>query len=176
MSWKNVKEHYRIGHQVQIREGCICIGSAYISDLIRVAFDGTVTWGKLGPARQNDDLLRYYDEMTESRAYLRELIARPDTFTASIPVYTYDGGNIIEKQCEALGWPNCTHDGLMMYENTFSTDKAKIVAIAKRNAACGVKMLKERIVEEEKRMDELRRSLASDEADLAKLNADYPNE
>ena len=175
MSWKNVKDHYRIGHSVEMRNGKICIGSPYVSELIIVSPDGTVTWGKLGPSH-NDDLARYYDEMTESRAYLRELIAAPDTFTASIPVYTYDGGNIIEKQCEALGWPNCTHDGMMMYENTFSTDKAKIVAIAKRNAACDVKMLKKRIVEEEERMDELRRSLASDEAALAKLNADYPNE
>lgn len=47
MSWKNVKEHYRIGHIVQIREGKMRIGSPYVSDLLSVSFDGVVEWGKL---------------------------------------------------------------------------------------------------------------------------------
>lgn len=175
MSWKNVKDHYRIGHQVQIREGRICIGSPYIHDIIRVSLDGVVTWGNLG-ASSNGDLARYYAEMTADPAKLRELIAAPDTFTASIPVYTYDGGTIIEKQCEVFGWPNCTHDGMMMYENTFSADKAKVIAAAKRSAALGVKAWLDNIKEAEARLAKCRAHLAEEEAALAKLNADYPNE
>jgi hypothetical protein len=174
MSWKNVQDHYRIGHQVQIRDGRICIGSAYISDLIRVTFDGVVTWGNLGPSN-NAALARYHAEMTADPAKLRELIAAPDVFAASIPVYTYDGGTIIEKHCEDLGWPNCTHDGLMMYENTFSTDKAWVVARAKRNAECGIEAWRDNLAQAEKRVATCLAQLAEDEANLAKLETDFPS-
>ena len=40
MGWKNVKEHYRIEHQVQVRAGRICIGSPYISEIIVIGADG----------------------------------------------------------------------------------------------------------------------------------------
>jgi len=175
MSWKNIKDHYKIGHTVQIREGRICIGSAYISDLICVSFDGQVTWGTLGRSSSNDDLCRYYDEMVADLTKVKQLIDEPDTFTASLPVYTYDGGNIIEKQCEAYGYPNITHDGDLMYENTFSDDKNQVIAWAKRNAFLGVKSWKRNIAEAEKALEEKRGYLAREEADLAKLESDYPD-
>jgi hypothetical protein len=90
MSWKNIKDHYQIGHIVQIREGKITIGSAYVHDLIRITFDGEVSWGSLGP-RHEGDLARYHKEMTADPAKLRELIESEDSFTASLPVFTYDG-------------------------------------------------------------------------------------
>jgi len=40
MGWKNLKEHFRIGHIVQCRDGVILIGSGYVSDLIKVSLDG----------------------------------------------------------------------------------------------------------------------------------------
>ena len=42
MGWKNVKEHYRIGHSVHVTEKGICIGSSYIPDIIIIAPDGTI--------------------------------------------------------------------------------------------------------------------------------------
>lgn len=173
MSWKNLKDHYRIGHIVQIRDGLIAIGSGYVSDLIRVTFDGKVSWGNLG-ASSNDELARYYAEMTADLAKLKELIDASDTFAESLVVYTYEGGEILEKQCEAYGWPNVTHDGLVMYENSFSADKLKVVKWAKRNADCGIQS-------GDRRLKEVREELAKIEiwrseyvADLAQLNADYP--
>lgn len=173
MSWKNVKTHYQIKHIVQVREGLICVGSPYVSDLLKVSPDGSVTWGALGPSG-NDDLARYYAEMTADPQKLRDLIALPDTFESALPVFTYKGGDIIEKQCEAYDWPNVTHDGDVMYENTYSQDRDKVVRWAKENAAAGVRRqdrrigeLREQIAEAEKRRDK-------DAADLAKLDASYP--
>jgi len=40
MGWKNVKEHYRIGHSVQVTEQGVCIGSPYVHNLIVVGLDG----------------------------------------------------------------------------------------------------------------------------------------
>jgi len=34
MGWKNIKEHYRINHYVQVTEQGICIGSPYIHNII----------------------------------------------------------------------------------------------------------------------------------------------
>ena len=173
MSWKNIKDHYRIGHQVKLLGRNILIGSPYVSDLITVYPDGAVKWGRLGPS-QNDDLARYYAEMTADPAKLRELIASPDTFTKSLPVFTYDGGEIIEKQCEAYGWPNVTHDGMMQYDNSFSADKAEVVAWAKRNALLGVKYGLENITEAEAKLAEERKHLAEEQSNLEKLNRDFP--
>lgn len=67
----------------------------------------------------------------------------------SITVWTCDyyEGVIIEKQCEELGWPNCTHDGELMYENSFSTNRKEIVKYAKRNAAAGAESMERRVGE-----------------------------
>jgi hypothetical protein len=174
MSWKNIKEHYRIGHIVQVRDGKICIGSGYCPELIMVSFEGKVSLGVLGIS-SNEDLERYHAEMTADLGKLKELLDVPDTFTASLPVYTYDGAEILEKQCEAYGWPNVTHDGKIQYENSYSADKAVVVEWAKRNARYGVEAWTERIAEAEKKLAECRERLAEEEADIAKLMADYPD-
>lgn len=175
MGWKAVKDYYRIRHIVQIRGGLICIGSGYVHDLIRVGLDGhQVEWGNLGPS-SNDDLSRYYAEMTADRAKLRALIEAPDTFDESILVYTYDGGEIIEKQCEKPGYPNCTHDGELMYENTFFVDKAQAVAKAKREASLGIKYGQRSIDEAEQELAKRRSRHEREKANLAKLEAEYPD-
>ena len=174
MSWKNIKDHYRIGHIVQVRDGKICIGSGYCPELIMVSFEGKVSLGVLGIS-SNEDLERYHAEMTADLGKLKELLDAPDTFAASLPVYTYDGAEIIEKQCEAYEWPNVTHDGKIQYENSYSADKSKVVEWAKENARYGVEAWTERIAEAEKKLAECRASLARNETDLAKLMADYPD-
>lgn len=167
--WKNIKDHYRIEHIVQILDGAICIGSPYISDLIKVSFDGAVSWGSLGPSH-NDDLARYYTELIADPAKLRSLIDAPNTFVQSLTVFTYDGAEIIEKQCEKLGWPNVTHDGCLQYENTFSSDRDKVVKWAKENAGYGIKSAVRRVGELEADLAKARRWLAEETAILEKLN------
>jgi hypothetical protein len=130
MGWKRMRDHYRIEHIVQVRYGRVLIGSDYVPELIIIDADGTPREGSLG-IRGHDEFERYWRDLTADPEQLRALLAAPDTFAASIPVYTYEGGTIIEKQCETPGWPNCTHDGQMMYDNTFSTDKAQVVEWAR---------------------------------------------
>jgi hypothetical protein len=173
MSWKNVKDHYRIGHAVQVTSKGICIGSPYIHDLIVISRDGVVT-KRYEDRRSNEDLWRYQQEFDADPALLKRLVQSPDAFTASITVYTYDGGDIIEKKCEVVGWPNVTHDGDMMYENTFSSDRAKIVETAKRNADAGIEMADDRIAELKKDLAEME-SLANQYRDeRAKLEMENP--
>ena len=175
MGWKRVRDHYQVKHIVHVRDNQICIGSDYIPNIICIDSDGKVT-KRYESGRTNEDLRRIQDEMDADPATLRKLVLTADTFDKSIPVYTYDGGEIIECQCEELGWPNVTHGGSLMYENTFSEDKAQVVKWAKRNAELGVKMCGESVVEAERRLAECRERLTKEESDLAKLEADYPSE
>jgi hypothetical protein len=145
MGWKNVKEAYKITHIVQVCEGMICIGSPYIHDIIKIDMKGNIVKEYDRSWVQNADLMRYMKEMKEDLLKLKELIAKPDTFEKSITVYTYDGGKIIEKQCESLEWPSCTHDGLMIYENSYSTNRAEVIKWAKKSAKIGIKAWKEAI-------------------------------
>lgn len=174
MGWKNIKEHYHIGHIVQIRVGRIVIGSGYVPELICITFAGEVTWGDLGPSK-NDDLDRYYAAMVANPGKLKELIDAPDTFTTSLTVYTYQGGQILEKQCEALGFPNPTHDGQMQYNNTHFTDKAKVVEWAKRNARAGIEAGDRRREEVRKEAAEIEAWRSEYVAALAALEAEYPS-
>jgi hypothetical protein len=173
MGWKNVKEHYRVQHTVQVTDEGICIGSPYIHNIIVIGADGKVK-KPYGDGRSNEDLRRIQDEIDADLTMLRKMVLTADTFDKSITVYTYDGCEIIECKCEELEWPNVTHGGSMMYENTFSSDKSQVVKWAKRNAELGVKWAKERVDETEKQLHEYRERLAKEESDLAKLGAEFP--
>lgn len=155
MGWKSVKDHYRIDHNVAVYpEKGICIGSPYIHDIIVIdAATGQITrrWGE--PHRGL--IARYLMEMDADPAKLAELVAQPDTFERSIPVYTYEGAEIVECFCEELGWPNVTHDGRMMHENTFTADRDQVVKWAAREARCAVHAWADHRKEAQRRLDEV---------------------
>ena len=175
MGWKNVKEHYRIGHIVAVYQSKgICIGSPYCHDLIVIKDDGSVEYGRLGESR-NDDLNRYYSEMTADKTKLVQLMQSPDKFERSLRVYTYEGGEILEKKCEKLGWPNVTHDGEIMYDNSFSSSKSKVVTWAKNNAVAGVEIYTERIQQTRDELIKLESKLEETRQQLSKLEMNYPS-
>ncbi len=172
MSWKNVKEHYRIVHSVCITQEGICIGSPYIHNLIVIGLDGEIKKGDDG--RANEDLRRYMDEFKADPELLRMLVKAPDVFTKHLPVYTYDGGEILEKFCEEYGWPNVTHDGFMMYDNMFSGDKAKVVKWAKQTAESEIKYFEERAEALKKQAAENETRSYEWKCHRAKLETNYP--
>ncbi len=173
MGWKNIKEHYRIGHHVQVVPGKgICIGSGYIHDIIVLSQNGECLKRYSGP---NEDLKRYQAEMDADPTKIATLIAEPDVFNKSLPVFTYDDGVIIECACEEYGWPNCTHDGRMMYENTFSPNKDQVIKWALQDLACGIK---HRVSEAEQLQSDLERVRARISADTEayeSLSQRYPH-
>jgi len=172
MGWKAVKEKFCIKHNVQVTDGLVCIGSGYVHNLLTInAQTGVV---HENPTFRNFGREKYPELMDAKPDDIAALIAAPDTFERSITVYTYEGSEIIEKLCEEPGWPNATHDGLMMFENTFSTDLATTVRRAKRNAACAIEITRESIERTEKGLAQERVRLATFEAEQAKLDAAYP--
>lgn len=174
MGWKSVKEYYGIEHIVCVSGHSICIGSPYVRDIIVIGLDGVVRkrYGTESPA--NAQLRRYQQAFDADPDKLRELVLAQDTFGAAIVVYTYDGGNIIEKLCELPGWPNVTHDGQLMYDNTFSTDKTNIIRRAKREASAGIGLVSERVADLEKELLKAKEWLTALQQDKENLDATYP--
>lgn len=172
MGWKNVKTHYRIEHTVQVTEAGICIGSPYIHNIIVIGQDGTITRSYTG---QNDDLVRYQKEFNDDPETLKRLIQEPDIFEASVQVFTYKGGEILEKQCEALGWPNVTHDGQIMHDNTFSPVKAQVVKWAKEEAAAVYEWTSRNVADAHQKLTECHKAQHVAEQNILKLETDYPN-
>ena len=174
MGWKNFKEGYKIEHQVRVTSEGICIGSSYIPDIIVVGLDGKIK--KRYADRGNEDLCRYMAEIDADPEKLLRLITTPDTFTANVVVYTYEGGNIREALCETPGWPNVTHAGEMMYENSFSTNKADVVRWAKRNCEASIQFMRDDIQRAKDAIAAREAELAKFLEDNAKLVAEFPDE
>lgn len=139
---ENIKSHFGIEHIVSVSGGSVRIGSEYILDLILVKPDGTVEWGSLGEL-PNELLLGYYKEMSADQALMRHLIESPDVFSADIPVYYFDGEELKESKCEALGWPNTTHDGVIMHENVFFATRQEAIDKERESLAREIPFLKD---------------------------------
>ena len=169
MGWKAVKDHYRIEHFVRVEAGNICIGSLYIHDIIVIDPAGKIVKRE---AHGNRNLNRYLAEMDADPDKLAALIKSPDTFAAAIPVYTWENGQIIECLCEEPGWPNVTHDGRMMYENTFDTDRAKVVQWAVESTRSWIVAIEGRVIQAETDLIALESRLAQRRQHLASLEAE----
>lgn len=172
MGWKSIKEHYNIRHIVQVTSKGICIGSGYIHDIMVIDKNtGVVIKPYLKDGwSSNDDLFRYQEEMDANPEKLKELVFQEDTFEKSIPVYTYDGSEIIQEFCEELGWPNITHNGNIMYENTYSEDVEQVIKWAKREAEAIINNSKERVEEIERDLKRVSDRLSVAQENLRKLN------
>lgn len=171
MGWKKLKEKFNIEHMVQVTEKGVCIGSGYVHNLIVInPKTGAVSCNQTFDSMRNE----YPSLMAASPQEVLAVLAEDDEFEASIPVFTYTGAQIIEKQCEKLGWPNVTHDGCVMYENTFSTDKAKVVRWAKRNVQAGIEIEERELTSLEEDVRQVKKRLSEARAIKKKLMADSP--
>lgn len=175
MGWKTIKEHYRITHIVQKVEDKILIGSPYVSNLITIFPSGEVKWAS-GFESSNENLARYFKEMSADPEKVRTLWKTEDNFGALLPVYTHSGHGSIElKWCEERGYPNCTTDGCLMYEGHFFASQGEAVLAAKRDVASSIGYQKANIRDAEQKLEELRSGLKKRRETLAKLNRDFPD-
>lgn len=173
MGWKAIKEAYQIKHYVQVTDEGICIGSPYIHNIIVIDRNGTLK--KREPSSINADLCRYQRELEADPEKAKRLIEQKDTFKKSVPVYTYQGRHIIEKQCEELGWPNVTHDGEMMYENVFFADRDEAIRQAKDSLKNACEFLRDNIKRLEAEVASECEALVARESDYAALLREYPD-
>ena len=128
MGFKAIKQHYDIGYIVAIYNeekyggDCICIGSGFVHGLIAINIEtGKVFYSSLVTPGENSEIgqLAARIKADEKNGVLRALIDEPDTFARNLPVFTTENWAVKAEQCEEYGWPNTTHTGRIMYENTY---------------------------------------------------------
>lgn len=173
MGWKSIKEAFGIErHIVCVTEKGICIGSGYVHDLVTI----DMQTGQVRESHSFKDFLgRTYPALAKAApAEVLALIQAKDSFSASIPVFTYEGAVISERLCEKPGWPNATHCGELMYENTFHTDKQVVIGWAKKSARLRVRNAAECITRLREQLRDAERELTMARGAVVLLNSGYP--
>jgi hypothetical protein len=154
MGWKSVQDHYGITRrQVHVRDGEMRIG-----DEVVIGTDGTVVVRR--DWNPPNEITAAVERMRADPDTLRALMARPDDFGPSVPIWTYRGDRLVEDLCETPEWPGLTHSGEVIYENTHSTDREEAFAFALSAANAGVEAAHEHVVEAETRLAQARRRLS----------------
>jgi hypothetical protein len=172
MGWKTLKETYGIEHIVTVHDKGICIGSSMVHDLIVI----NPTTGKLKYSQTFSDRIKEtYGKLIEAEpAELLSAINSEDKFSKDLKVYAFDDHGLVETLCEEYGYPNVTHDGKLMYENTFTPDLSQAVAWAKSNCKAGIEMYGSSINRIKNELSDLNDSLDYQKNILTKLEAKYP--
>ena len=136
MGWKNLKQHFNINYIVQVdADGQVLVGSPYLNNLLTIAKDGSVTLHSLFEKDQSGSLVDLANQLKADSSVVRDLLASPDSFETDIPVYTWENGALVEKLCEEPGYPNVTHDGQLMHDNTYFLRPEDACAKARTNSA-----------------------------------------
>jgi len=164
MGWKAIKEHYRIEHIVEARDGRVIVRSDFVPHLLSIYPDGAITLNDL--YADTKEMIRIKSEMDADPALMQRLFAQEDHFERSITVYTYKRSEILEKQCEEFGWPNVTHDGVLMHDNDFSVDRNVIVEKVRRSMKADVEWARKEILAAEKKLQDSRDVLTDFESAL----------
>lgn len=140
MGWKSLRDHYDITHLLQVTSSGIVIGSPYIPDIVTI----DTSTGVVSVDYIHETFLSNNYPILESAPpdEILALLAEEDQFEQSIPVFTYEGAEIHELLCEKPGYPNLTHDGFLMYDNMFSTDRKLVAKWAIDNAIAEVEWAK----------------------------------
>ncbi len=107
------------------------------------------------------ELSKILEPIDENPALVRKLAAEPDVFERDIPVYTQIDGKLVKKYCEVVGWPNSTHDGVVMRDGEFSTDREFILTIMKNNINEKLKIVRNEIERKMQEVDRLEEKLAA---------------
>ncbi|NVL49814.1 hypothetical protein F2S72_08685 [Pseudomonas syringae pv. actinidiae] len=173
MGWKTLKNAFSITHTVCVTDKGICIGSGYISNLATINIStGAMVMSEASPGF----IQRTYPALASATpSDLLALISAEDQFDNAVTVYTYIDGKIVEKLCECAGYPNVTHDGELMYENAFSTDKNEVIGWCKSNAHAKVEFLKEHIARLQQQLADTEQELTSAQRKTRRLEKDYPS-
>lgn len=83
-----------------------------------------------------EDTLKAVEKLGQD---VRALIDEPDTFARNLPVFTTENWAVKAELCEEYGWPNTTHTGRIMYENTYFRTRAEAYAELLKDTKNGIK-------------------------------------
>ena len=157
-----IRDRFSIAHIVHRIGNDVFVGSPYISTMLRFNLKGDLIEGKDRIGR-NKELRAYVEAIQANTQLFEELIQKPDTIQNRIPIFYLadDEATIIETHCEETGWPNTTHEGVLMYENRFFTCRDKAVEYGINNAEAGILFFNRKMEELDR---QLKNALANKDA------------
>lgn len=113
---------------IQETDGKICIGSAYIHNIITIYKDTLKI--KADDIRGFEELNRIYEKCKEliENGEMRDIANGNDDITDMQPVFIFDSWEgVICSYTDNMEWPNTDHTGRLLYENTsFKTRKEAV--------------------------------------------------
>lgn len=129
---------------------------------------------------KDQELEAIWDKLEEiiKTGLLPEIIAGFDNIPEDkrIPVFYEHNHEIIESYCDALGWPNVTYDGVLMYNNTHYPTRKQAVDEAIKEMLASIKIRKERREELEADIESINIEIKLDEEFLEKLKKEQSHE
>lgn len=173
MGFKAFKEHFGIDdHIVSVHNKIISIGTDFISTLVSIDMQtGAILLNDIF----SEFLAQKYPKILHSTNEERlALIQIEDQFSQSITVYFACNGQVVEKQCEELGFPNVTHDGEIMCQTTHYENKADAVEYARKNLHYQIKNHEESVADLEANLTEKKDKLAESKKLMEEFNNTYP--
>lgn len=172
MGWKVFKDKFGIKHNIDSDGDFLLIGSGMVSNLVTV----NVKTGKVAENSTFSGLiLKNYPELQKASAQdILAALQQQDVFEKNIPIFSFDDNGIIEDLCEEPGYPNTTHQGRLIYENTFFLERNKAVASAMEELTLWISLQEREIVKTEEELLSRREKLAKSQADLVALENAYP--
>ena len=155
------------GYTVHFRDNKVCIGSPLCSALLTVdaktyeikyALD---TFHKGRASIRSQELEFIWDKLEElvKSGELKSIIDGNDSTEGMFPVYCCDDGEIIKKFADVFGWPNSTHDGTLMYNNTFFKTEREAIEYGIKDLTAAAEMYTGRIADLEKEIQEKKTTL-----------------
>jgi len=160
----------------------IAVGSSLCHNLIAVdkntlkvtyAFD---TFRKGRGSIQSERLGAIWDKLHELIATgdMVHIMVGRDELDVELPVYTTEGGELVETVTDEYGWPNTTIDGQIMYENTHFATPNEAIDEGMKDKCAGIENCREIIQETRDRLaqhvERLNR-LTNELADLGSLRS-----
>lgn len=135
MGWKKFKEAYEIHHTVHIEGDQAYISSDFVHGMVRI----NVNTGEVVEHGGRAILGALYPRLLNApRSEIVRLLAEPDEFTQSIPVFLVEDSLIMELQCEELNAMQVTHDGVVIkghFSDTHQGAAAMLLRKLRRHVA-----------------------------------------
>lgn len=144
MGWKRFKEHFNIEHIVHSYNNVLYVGSTYCPNLGQI----DMATGKIIKRNDifDDFFEKYYPEVLNvSEEFRLELIQSEDFFKKSLPIFLVENDSVVEKKTEEFNFPNVTHDGTLLYDNTSFKTEIEALKYSLKNMNSSIKFFKERI-------------------------------
>ena len=103
-----------------------------------------------------------WDKLTElvSSGELKTIIENNDSAEGMFPVYSCPNGVIKKQFADIFGYPNITHNGEMMYENTFFKTEQEAIKYGIEDMGYAIKNYSNRIYDMEKETEQRKAELS----------------